>query len=44
MGEKQLRKSNYYNQKRLAKQRVNPIRLWEANSTIREGQKLVVKG
>jgi hypothetical protein len=44
MGEKQLRKSNYYNQKRLAKQRVNPIRLWEANSTIRAGQKLVVKG
>ena len=44
MGEKQLRKGNYYNQKRLAKQRVNPIRLWEANSTIRAGQKLVVKG
>lgn len=37
-GEKQLREKNFYNQRRLAKQRLNPFRLSEANEVIRLGK------
>lgn len=43
MGDKQLRRKEFYNQKRLAKLRVNPVTPWDANEIIRMGQKLVVK-
>lgn len=43
MGDKQLRRKEFYNQKRLAKLRVNPVTPWDANEVIRMGQKLVVK-
>jgi len=43
MGDKQLRRKEFYNQKRLARLRVNPVTPWDANEVIRMGQKLVVK-
>lgn len=43
LGDKQLRRKEYYNQKRLANLRENIISLSEANEVIRVGQKLVVK-
>jgi hypothetical protein len=43
MGEKQLRRKEFYNQKRLARLRVNPVTPWDANEVIRMGQKLVAK-
>lgn len=43
LGDKQLRRKEYYNQKRLANLRENTFLLTEANDVIRVGQKLVVK-
>lgn len=43
IGDKQLRRKEFYNQKRLARLRVNPVTPWDANEVIRMGQKLVVK-
>jgi hypothetical protein len=43
MGDKQLRRKEFYNQKRLARLRVNPVTPWDANEVIRMGQKLVAK-
>lgn len=43
LGDKQLRRKEYYNQKRLANLRENPITLWDANEVIRMGTKLVAK-
>lgn len=43
MGDKQMRRKEYYNQKRLAKMRVNPVTPWDANEQIRLSQKLVAK-
>lgn len=43
LGDKQLRRKEYYNQKRLANLRENPILLWDANEVIRMGSKLVAK-
>jgi len=44
MGEKQLRRKEFYNQKRLARLRISPLTPWDANEVIRMGQKLVAKG
>jgi hypothetical protein len=38
-----MRRKEYYNQKRLAKMRVNPVTPWDANEQIRLSQKLVAK-
>lgn len=43
LSEKQLRRKEFYNQKRLARLRVNPVTPWDANEVIRMGQKLVAK-
>jgi len=43
LSEKQIRRKEFYNQKRLAKLRVNPVTPWDANEVIRMGQKLVAK-
>jgi hypothetical protein len=43
MGDKQMRRKEYYNQKRLARMRVNPVTPWDANELIRLSQKLVAK-
>jgi hypothetical protein len=43
LGDKQLRRKEYYNQKRLANLRENPVTLWDANEVIRMGTKLVAK-
>ena len=43
LGDKQLRRKEYYNQKRLANLRENPVMLWDANEVIRMGQKLAAK-
>jgi hypothetical protein len=43
LGDKQLRRKEYYNQKRLANLRENTFSLPEANEVIRLGQKLVVR-
>lgn len=43
MGDKQLRRKEFYNQKRLANLRINPVTPWDANEVIRMGQKLVAK-
>lgn len=43
LGDKQLRRKEFYNQKRLARLRVNPVTPWDANEIIRMGQKLVAK-
>lgn len=43
MGEKQIRKREYYNQRRLAKARIRPFRLWDTNEVIRLNNNLVVK-
>ena len=43
LGDKQLRRKEYYNQKRNANLRENPIMLWDANEIIRMGSKLVAK-
>lgn len=43
LGDKQLRRKEYYNQKRLSNLRENPVMLWDANEVIRMGQKLVAK-
>jgi hypothetical protein len=43
MGDKQLRRKEFYNQKRLANLRINPVLPWDANEVIRMGQKLVAK-
>lgn len=43
MGDKQLRRKEFYNQKRLANLRVNSFTPWDANEIIRMGQKLVAK-
>ncbi len=41
--DKLLRKREYYNQRNLARRRLNPFRLNEANDAIRQGMKLAVK-
>lgn len=43
MGEKQMRRKEFYNQKRLARMRVSPLTPWDANEQIRLSQKLVAK-
>jgi len=43
LGDKQLRRKEYYNQKRNSNLRENPIALWDANEIIRLGTKLVAK-
>jgi len=43
LGEKQIRRKEYYNQKRLARLRENPFRIFEANQVIRETIKLAPK-
>lgn len=43
ISEKQIRRREFYNQKRLARLRVNPVTPWDANEVIRMGQKLVAK-
>lgn len=43
LGDKQIRRKEYYNQKRIANLRVNPVTPWDANEVIRMGQKLVAK-
>jgi hypothetical protein len=43
LGDKQLRRKEYYNQKRNANLRENPVMLWDANEVIRMGSKLVAK-
>jgi hypothetical protein len=43
LSEKQIRRKEFYNQKRLARLRVNPVTPWDANEVIRMGQKLVAK-
>lgn len=43
LGDKQLRRKEYYNQKRNANLRENPVMLWDANEIIRMGSKLVAK-
>lgn len=43
LSEKQIRRKEFYNQKRLARLRVNPVTPWDANEIIRMGQKLVAK-
>lgn len=43
MGEKQMRRKEYYNQKRLARLRINPLTPSDANEQIRLSQKLVAK-
>jgi hypothetical protein len=43
LGDKQLRRKEYYNQKRLSNLRENPVMLWDINEVIRMGQKLVAK-
>jgi len=37
LGDKQLRRKEFYNQKRLARLRVNPVTPWDANEIIRMG-------
>jgi hypothetical protein len=44
IGEKQLRRSEFYNSLRVAQQMNNPFRVFEANDVIRLSQKLAVKG
>jgi len=43
LGDKQLRRKEYYNQKRNSNLRENPVTLWDANERIRLGTKLVAK-
>ena len=43
VAEKQIRKREYLRQKRLAKERLNPLRLWDANEIIRINNNLVLK-
>jgi hypothetical protein len=43
LGDKQLRRKEYYNQKRNANIRENPVALWDANEVIRMNTKLAVK-
>ena len=43
LGDKQLRRKEYYNQKRNSNLRENPVTLWDANEIIRLGTKLVAK-
>lgn len=43
LGDKQLRRKEYYNQKRNANLRENPVMIWDANEVIRMGTKLVAK-
>lgn len=43
LSDKQMRRREYYNQKRLARLRTNPVTPWDVNELIRLGQKLVVK-
>lgn len=43
LGDKQLRRKEYYNQKRNANLRENPVTLWDANEVIRMNTKLAVK-
>lgn len=43
ISEKQIRRKEFYNQKRLSRLRVNPVTPWDANEVIRMGQKLVAK-
>ena len=41
---KEQRRINYVREKKKAKFRINPVRLWEANDIIRAGEVLAVKG
>jgi hypothetical protein len=41
---KEQRRVNYVREKKKAKLRINPVRLWEANDIIRAGEVLAVKG
>lgn len=41
---KEQRRVNYVREKKKAKLRINPVRIWEANDTIRAGEVLAVKG
>jgi hypothetical protein len=43
VADKQIRKKEYLRQKRLAKERLNPLRLWDANEIIRINNNLVLK-
>lgn len=43
LGDKQLRRKEFYNQKRLARLRVSPVTPWDANELIRMSTKLVPK-
>ena len=43
LSEKQIRRREFYNQKRLSRLRVKPVTPWDANEVIRMGQKLVAK-
>lgn len=43
LGDKQLRRKEFYNEKRKANHRINPVTPWDANEVIRMGQKLAVK-
>jgi hypothetical protein len=44
MSEKQVRRREYYNQKRVAKARINKFRTQDANEVIRMGSQFTVKG
>jgi len=41
---KEQRRVNYVREKKKAKLRINPVRIWEANDIIRAGEVLAVKG
>ena len=43
LADKQTRRKEYYNQRRLARERINPLRLWDYNETIRINNNLVLK-
>jgi hypothetical protein len=43
LGEVQMRMKDFYNERRLARMRLNPLRIFEANDVIRLGYKLAVK-
>jgi hypothetical protein len=43
LGDKQLRRKEFYNEKRKANMRINPVTPWDANEVIRLGQKLAAK-
>lgn len=44
LGQRQLDRKDFFNDKRLARMRMNPIRLWQMNETMRENSGLILKG